>query len=63
MDEHNAKPQTRRDKRGSTCPACTGRDLVRRIEREEMPYGTGDNAVIIPVSVTVYRCNTCGVQL
>ncbi|TIO38194.1 MAG: YgiT-type zinc finger protein, partial [Mesorhizobium sp.] len=43
-----------------TCELCGAKALVKTIQTEQFPYGSGDDAVILTANVPVWSCIKCG---
>ncbi len=48
--------------RGIECPQCDSTDVKQRQEHETFRYGSADEAVELEATVTVLRCQNCGLE-
>src|SRR5262249_16430273 len=44
------------------CPKCGSREVKTAFEMEQLPYGTGRDAVHLAVEIPVRRCCACGFE-
>lgn len=47
---------------GIECPQCDSTDVKQRQEHETFRYGSADEAVELEATVTVLRCQNCGLE-